>query len=68
MERGFKLFVVIGAIALTTAYSVNESKTDNTVIIGSTTRPGTTRGGCYGNSGHCGVTRNGTYLIGKWRE
>lgn len=68
MERGLKLFVVIGAAALATAYSVNESKTDNTVIIGSTTHPDTTRGGCYGNYGHCGVTINGTYLIEKWKE
>ena len=53
---------------MATVWSMNESKADNTIIIGSTTHPGTTRGGCYGNYGHCGVTRNGTYLIGKWRD
>lgn len=68
MKKGFKLFVVLCVTALATVCSMNESKADNTIIIGSTTRPGTTRGGCYGNYGHCGVTRNGTYLIGKWRE
>ncbi|WP_314937963.1 hypothetical protein [Alloprevotella tannerae] len=68
MKKGFKFFVVLCVTALATVCSMNESKADNTIIIGSTTRPGKTRGGCYGNNGHCGVTRNGTYLIGKWRE
>lgn len=58
MKNVFKLALVLCGFALATIASTEEVKAKEVSVAA---------GGCYGN-GACGMTSNGTSLIGKWRE
>jgi hypothetical protein len=57
MKNILKLGLVVCGFALATYATTTEAKAYEAP----------SGGGCY-NSGSCGVTSNGTILIGKWRE
>jgi len=44
-------------------HKANTDDEDNSTII---EEPGFS--GCYGDKGTCGITKNGTILVGKWVE
>lgn len=69
MDKKLKLFVVCCAIALAAVSSTIEVKADSSPhqLSSNTSTEISAGGGCVG-SGACGVTRNGTILVGKWRE
>lgn len=70
MDVKLKFFIAICTVALTAVYSMSEVKvtapranfTTNTIPP-----PADPVKGCYG-SGVCGITSNGTILVGHWRE
>jgi hypothetical protein len=59
MKTKFKIFVVCCGLALAGVLSTGISFADNS--------PKQTGSGCSGD-GICGITKNGTILIGKWYE
>lgn len=69
MDKKLKLFVACCAIALAAVSSTIEVKAGSSSHQSSsnTSTEMSAGGGCVG-SGTCGVTRNGTILVGKWRE
>lgn len=73
MDKKLKLFVACCAIALAAISATTEVKADpstsgaTTIISTETPIDRGISGGCVG-SGACGITRNGTALVGKWRE
>lgn len=70
MDTKLKFFVACCAIALTTIFSteiVKAGPADDDQDDDQPTMPDGPKGGCVGD-GACGITKNGTILIGKWRE
>lgn len=69
MDKKLKLFVACCAIALAAVSSTTEVKADSSPhqLTSNTSTEISAGGGCVGR-GTCGVTRNGTILVGKWRE
>ncbi len=66
METFLKILIVCCVIALTGLCATKEVKADGRDF---STPPsnGNPKVGCVGQ-GRCGITKNGTLLIGKWRE
>lgn len=69
MDKKLKLFVACCAIALAAVSSTIQVKADSSThqLSSNTSTEISAGGGCV-DRGTCGVTRNGTILVGKWRE
>ncbi len=72
MDKKLKLFAACCAIALTLAVSTSDGKAEgdtyqNGTTITITENPPAGGGSCVGD-GVCGTTKNGTKLVGKWKE
>ena len=68
MKTIFKLSMACCGIMLASLFSTttaqdNTDDEDNSTII---EKPRIS--GCYGDKGTCGITKNGTILVGKWVE
>ncbi len=61
MKNYLKIIPVVAGLALATIGSVDEAKASNSSVDAAFF------GGCEG-SGACGITSEGTRLIGKWKE
>lgn len=69
MDKKLELFVACCTIALAAVSSTTEVKAGSSTheLSSNTSTEVSAGGGCVGR-GTCGVTRNGTILVGKWRE
>lgn len=72
MDKKLKLFIICCAIALAAVSSTIQVKADSSThqLSSNTSTEISAGGGCVGcvGRGTCGVTRNGTILVGEWRE
>lgn len=68
MKTVFKLAMACSGIMLASLFSTTtaQDNTDEEENFNPNDKPHIS--GCYGDNGRCGITKNGTLLIGKWIE